>query len=183
VIFNCEDNFIFIVDRSGFLANRLRIIRFIGSGERSVNEIVSATGLSQPLVSHHLRVLREKQVLEPRRQGPFVLYAVKDPRLLDALGIFLQLTINIENMDMCKKMMAGMGPNRNADQLATPEIQTLFEEWARQMDSEVLGLVESGEEMDSNGMAAQLKISRESLLYFLTRLARQGKIDLKPIKK
>jgi DNA-binding transcriptional ArsR family regulator len=78
-------------------ANRLRIIRFIGSGERSVNEIVSATALSQPLVSHHLRVLREKQVLEPRRQGPFVLYAVKDPRLLDALGVFLQLTIHIEN--------------------------------------------------------------------------------------
>jgi DNA-binding transcriptional ArsR family regulator len=78
-------------------ANRLRIIRFIGAGERSVNEIVSATGLSQPLVSHHLRVLRERQVLEPRRQGPFVLYAVKDHRLLDALGIFLQLTINIED--------------------------------------------------------------------------------------
>ncbi|TFG74239.1 MAG: transcriptional regulator [Chrysiogenales bacterium] len=78
-------------------ANRLRIIRFIGAGECSVGEIVSATGLSQPLVSHHLRVLRERQVLEPRRQGPFVLYAVKDPRLLDALGIFLQLTINVEN--------------------------------------------------------------------------------------
>ena len=77
-------------------ANRLRIIRIIGGKERSVNEIVSATGLSQPLVSHHLRVLRERQVLEPRRQGPFVLYAVKDPRLLDALGIFLQLTIAVE---------------------------------------------------------------------------------------
>jgi DNA-binding transcriptional ArsR family regulator len=78
-------------------ANRLRIIRFIGAAERSVNEIVSATGLSQPLVSHHLRVLREQQVLEPRRQGPFVLYAAKDSRLLDALGIFLQLAIHMEN--------------------------------------------------------------------------------------
>ncbi len=77
-------------------ANRLRIIRFIGGKERSVSEIVSATGLSQPLVSHHLRVLRERQVLEPRRQGPFILYAVKDPRLLDALGIFLQLAITVE---------------------------------------------------------------------------------------
>ena len=53
-------------------ANRLRIISFVGSGERSVNEIVSATRLSQPLVSHHLRVLRDKQVLETRRKGPFV---------------------------------------------------------------------------------------------------------------
>jgi hypothetical protein len=86
-------------------------------------------------------------------------------------------------MDMCKKMMAGMEQNRDADQLATPEIQTLFEEWARQMDSEVLGLIQSGEKVDIDDIAAQLKITRESLLYFLTRLARQGKIDLKPIKK
>jgi len=72
-------------------ANRLRIIRFIGSGERSVNEIVSATGLSQPLVSHHLRVLRDQNVLETNRKGPFVFYAVRDKRLLDALGIFQEL--------------------------------------------------------------------------------------------
>jgi DNA-binding transcriptional ArsR family regulator len=77
-------------------ANRLRILRLIGAAERSVNEIVAATGLSQPLVSHHLRVLREQQILETRRQGPFVLYAVKDPRLLDALGVFLQLAVRLE---------------------------------------------------------------------------------------
>ncbi len=86
-------------------------------------------------------------------------------------------------MDMCKKMMAGMGPNRNTETFATAEIQTLFEEWAQQMDSEVLGLVESGKEMKIDDMAAQLKISRESLIHFLTRLARQGKIDLKPNMK
>ena len=36
-------------------ANRLRIIKFIGERECSVSEIVQATGLSQPLVSHHLK--------------------------------------------------------------------------------------------------------------------------------
>jgi len=86
-------------------------------------------------------------------------------------------------MDMCKKMMAGMGQNRQADQFATAEMQTLFEEWARQMDAEVLALIDSGKEMAVDAMATQLKISSESLIYFLTRLARQGKIDLKPMKK
>jgi hypothetical protein len=86
-------------------------------------------------------------------------------------------------MDMCKKMMAGMGPNRNTEPFATSEIQTLFEEWARQMDSEVLVLIENGKEMDIDKMAVQLKISRDSLIFFLNRLARQGKIDLKPEKK
>ncbi|TFG74240.1 MAG: hypothetical protein E4H23_12320 [Chrysiogenales bacterium] len=86
-------------------------------------------------------------------------------------------------MDMCKKMMAGMGPNRNTESFTTPEIQILFEEWARQMDSEVLGLIESAKEMKIDDMAAQLKISRDSLILFLNRLARQGKIDLKPTAK
>jgi hypothetical protein len=86
-------------------------------------------------------------------------------------------------MEMCKKMMAGMGQGRPADPSATAEIQALFEEWARQMDSEVLSLVESGKGMDITDAAAQLKISSESLTYFLTRLARQGKIDLQPVKK
>jgi hypothetical protein len=86
-------------------------------------------------------------------------------------------------MEMCKKMMAGMGQNRNVESFATPEIQALFEEWARQMDSEVISLIESGKKMDINDMAAHLKISSESLIYFLARLARQGKIDLQPAKK
>ena len=36
-------------------ANRLRIIKYIETKERSVSDIVTETGLSQPLVSHHLR--------------------------------------------------------------------------------------------------------------------------------
>lgn len=71
--------------------NRLRIIRFLGKGSYSVSEIVSAVGLSQPLVSHHLKILREKQVLVTERQGPFVYHRLKDPRILDALGIFSEI--------------------------------------------------------------------------------------------
>lgn len=68
-------------------ANRLHIIKVIGQDRRSVSEIVEATGLSQPLVSHHLRLMREQAVLETRREGPFVYYRLKDERILDALGI------------------------------------------------------------------------------------------------
>ncbi len=52
-------------------ANRLRIVSFIGRESRAVSEIVTATRLSQPLVSHHLRVLREQHT-------PFG-HAAKDP--------------------------------------------------------------------------------------------------------
>ena len=72
-------------------SNRLKIIKFIGEKKCSVSEIVTETGLSQPLVSHHLRILREHNVLETERQGPFVYYKLKDTRILSAIGIFLDI--------------------------------------------------------------------------------------------
>ncbi len=73
--------------------NRLRIIRIIGNESRSVSEIVDAAKLSQPLVSHHLRVLREQGVLKTKRDGPFVYYKLSDVRMLDALGILSEILI------------------------------------------------------------------------------------------
>lgn len=70
-------------------ANRIRIIQFISEKECTVSEIVQASNLSQPLVSHHLRVLRENQVLDSERKGPFVIYKLRDKKLLEALDLFL----------------------------------------------------------------------------------------------
>lgn len=72
-------------------SNRLKIIRFIDREERSVSEIVEATGLSQPLVSHHLKVLRDIGILLSKRKGPFVYHCIKDDRLLESLGVFLEI--------------------------------------------------------------------------------------------
>ncbi|KNY30291.1 transcriptional regulator, ArsR family [Pseudobacteroides cellulosolvens ATCC 35603 = DSM 2933] len=72
-------------------ANRLRVINFIGNNKRTVSEIVEETGLSQPLVSHHLKVLRDNQILETLRDGPFVYHILKNPKLLDVLGLFWEL--------------------------------------------------------------------------------------------
>jgi DNA-binding transcriptional ArsR family regulator len=86
-------------------ANRLLIIRFVGKQNRSVSEIVAETKLSQPLVSHHLKVLRECGILKTRREGPFVYYELNDPRILDALGIFSEITFHPDNSKCCGKTM------------------------------------------------------------------------------
>ena len=72
-------------------ANRLRIIQFIAEKECTVSEIVQALSLSQPLVSHHLRTLRENRVLDTERRGPFIYYKLKDKRLLGALNLCLEI--------------------------------------------------------------------------------------------
>jgi len=79
--------------------NRLGIIRFICEKERSVGEIVKTTKLSQPLVSHHLRVLKENGILETKRNGPFIFYYIRDKKILDAINLFIDLFKNSDIRD------------------------------------------------------------------------------------
>ena len=48
---------------------RREILDLLAGGERSVTELVESLGLSQPLVSKHLRVLREVGLVQVRDEG------------------------------------------------------------------------------------------------------------------
>ena len=63
--------------------NRLRIILCVSSGKKSVSSIVEELGLSQPLVSHHLRELKRSLLVKIERNGPFIYYELVDTRILD----------------------------------------------------------------------------------------------------
>lgn len=77
-------------------SNRLKIIHAIADNETSVGEIVKTTLLSQPLVSHHLRVLKENGVLSTKREGPFIYYFIKDIKILYAINLFIEILSDFE---------------------------------------------------------------------------------------
>ncbi len=70
------------------------ILKSIGDKECSVGELVKLTRLSQPLVSHHLRVLKENGVLETKRNGPFIYYYLRNIKILYAINLFVELFKN-----------------------------------------------------------------------------------------
>src|SRR5215210_7344668 len=53
---------------------RREILDLLAGGERPVNDLVQLLGLPQPLVSKHLRVLREVGVVDVRADGRQRLY-------------------------------------------------------------------------------------------------------------
>lgn len=58
---------------------RLRILSIVAShahGEACVCDISSAFDLTQPTISHHLKVLREAGLLDSERRGTWVYYRV-----------------------------------------------------------------------------------------------------------
>ena len=67
-------------------ATRVAIVnRLAGAGEVCVCELVAETELSQPTVSHHLRVLREAGLVESTRRGTWAYYRLV-PEAVGALA-------------------------------------------------------------------------------------------------
>ena len=70
---------------------RLRLLSSIAShagGEACVCDISAGVKVSQPTVSHHLKVLRDAGLLTSQRRASWVYYAVV-PEALDALSALL----------------------------------------------------------------------------------------------
>ncbi len=57
--------------------NRRRIVELLRKGPSSVNEIAERLELSQPLVSKHLRVLREAGFVRARREAQQRVYELR----------------------------------------------------------------------------------------------------------
>lgn len=57
---------------------RLWLLWLVGQEPRTVGALVEATGLSQPLVSQHLRTLRQGGLVTASRSGKAVTYTVAD---------------------------------------------------------------------------------------------------------
>lgn len=58
--------------------SRLWLLRLIGEGPRTVGALTESTGMTQPLVSQHLRTLRQSGLVAATRQGKEVSYELAD---------------------------------------------------------------------------------------------------------
>jgi ArsR family transcriptional regulator, zinc-responsive transcriptional repressor len=59
-------------------AHRLAIVAELNDGSRCVHELVEALGVSQPLVSQHLRILRASHLVRAERRGREIAYSLGD---------------------------------------------------------------------------------------------------------
>ncbi|ASP39755.1 transcriptional regulator [Bacterioplanes sanyensis] len=74
-----------IAQRFRLLADpmRLKILHQLQQGERSVTELVAATGASQPNVSKHLSTLRSHGMVKRRQQGNLAYFSIGAPFIFD----------------------------------------------------------------------------------------------------
>jgi ArsR family transcriptional regulator, nickel/cobalt-responsive transcriptional repressor len=66
--------------------SRLRLLWAMLAGERTVEELVGATGLAPSAASHQLRLLRHGRLVAVRRDGRRAYYRLYDHHVAELLG-------------------------------------------------------------------------------------------------
>lgn len=70
---------------------RLKILCVVGAQEVCVQDIVEAVGTSQSNISQHLAILRDKGVLNTRKDANRVYYRVADARTLQLIVLMREV--------------------------------------------------------------------------------------------
>lgn len=75
---------------------RLKILCVLGESELCVQDIVEAVGTSQSNISQHLAILRDKEVLQTRKDANRVYYRVGDRRTLQLIVLMRELFCGVD---------------------------------------------------------------------------------------
>jgi DNA-binding transcriptional ArsR family regulator len=77
---------------------RILILYALNESPHSVNELADVIGLTQPSISRHLKVLRERGLVCAQRNGQSVIYTLGDERIIQAMEILRGILVEqIEN--------------------------------------------------------------------------------------
>lgn len=72
---------------------RLEILFRLGKKEMCVDDIASEMQLRVPNVSQHLAIMREKGIVEVRRDGTRMYYNLVDPKILEACTMIREVMV------------------------------------------------------------------------------------------
>lgn len=76
-------------DLYGGLADSWRILILYALAEKAhnVSELAARLKLARPVISRHLKILRERGLVLANRQGKAVYYTLADPRIIQAMDL------------------------------------------------------------------------------------------------
>ncbi|SNR99303.1 transcriptional regulator, ArsR family [Anaerovirgula multivorans] len=66
---------------------RLAIFEVLMDGEKTVSEVIEATGVSQSVISNHLKCLRECELVYDRHEGKYVYYSIRDDKVREIINL------------------------------------------------------------------------------------------------
>ncbi|HZS15625.1 MAG TPA: metalloregulator ArsR/SmtB family transcription factor [Candidatus Dormibacteraeota bacterium] len=87
--------------------NRLRIVHVLLQQEMCTSDLAVTLSIGEPLVSQHLRVLRDLELVESRRAGRVVYYSAPNREVGRVLAMGLKLQGNEADSRLGRPLTAG----------------------------------------------------------------------------
>lgn len=85
-------------------SDRLEILEFLRNEEKCVCEIVPHLNLIQPVVSRHLKILRDAGIIRCRKDGTKRMYSIVDPRVHNAVDALTSEVVIVLQKEVIAQM-------------------------------------------------------------------------------
>lgn len=72
--------------------NRLQILEMLQSGEKCACVLLEKLAISQPTLSHHMKILCDSGIVTPRKEGKWTHYSISESGSRYASELLSQLT-------------------------------------------------------------------------------------------
>ncbi len=72
---------------------RLEVIDHLRAGEMSVTDLAKALQISQSNMSQHLSLMRQKGIVNTRKEGLNVYYRLANPKIIQACGLMREVLV------------------------------------------------------------------------------------------
>ena len=86
--------------------NRIRIIELLRSGEKCACKILEEIQITQPTLSHHMKILCDAGIVAARKEGKWTHYSISEKGVKQAKECLEQLTtldVEYKNKSCCEK--------------------------------------------------------------------------------
>lgn len=86
--------------------NRIRIVKMLRSGEKCACKLLEELNVTQPTLSHHMKILCDSGIVVGRKDGKWMHYSISAEGTRVAVDCLKELTTapcECENKSCCKK--------------------------------------------------------------------------------
>lgn len=81
--------------------NRVQIFKLLQSGERCACELLEEMNLSQPTLSHHMKILCDSGIVVARKEGKWTYYSISTEGVQNSMNCLKELTAVVNNNCNC----------------------------------------------------------------------------------
>jgi len=105
---------------------RLEIIEMLSQGEKSVEGIVQATGMSIANASQHLQVMKNINIVKTRKEGHYVYYSLINDELLSLYQHIIKYAVK-QIAELEKILNRQQEYNKSLNAVSLEELETMIE--------------------------------------------------------